>query len=175
MSPQPAPEDLLSANPSAVSRQRERELSADRFAYIRDRIDDGLRWGVGAVVVDRADRVLLVHEAGRWSVPGGGAEPDEPLTDAVRREVYEETGVEIRVGALEAVTEQAFVHDGNRVSFHFATYEGRARTTDLASEPGLRDEEIEAVEWRASLPENTLDSELVERVRDRTVSETRPG
>jgi 8-oxo-dGTP diphosphatase len=165
MSPQPAPGALLSANPSAVSRQRERELSPDRFASIRKRIDNGLRWGVGAVVLDDADRVLLVHEAGRWCVPGGGAEPGESLTAALRREVREETGVEIRLGALEAVTEQAFVHDGDRVSFHFATYEGRARTTDLASEPGLHDEEIEAVEWRASLPENTLDSELVERVR----------
>ncbi|GAA5344162.1 NUDIX hydrolase [Planifilum fimeticola] len=32
-----------------------------------------------------------------WDFPGGGLEPAEPLMDALAREVWEETGLEVRV------------------------------------------------------------------------------
>ena len=43
--------------------------------------------------------------AGRWSVPGGMLEHGEYLTDAVRREVLEETGIEVDVGDLLGILE----------------------------------------------------------------------
>lgn len=60
---------------------------------------------VGAVVVDRAGRLLLVQrgqppQQGTWSLPGGRVEPGEAETDAVVREVAEETGLAVRVGRL---------------------------------------------------------------------------
>jgi 8-oxo-dGTP diphosphatase len=59
---------------------------------------------VGAVVVDDAGRLLLVRRGrepsrGLWSVPGGRVEPGESGPDAVRREVLEETGLDVTVGA----------------------------------------------------------------------------
>lgn len=43
------------------------------------------------------DRIVLVYHPTRgWSFPGGHLEPKESLTDAVRREVLEETGLTIR-------------------------------------------------------------------------------
>ncbi|SHG88246.1 ADP-ribose pyrophosphatase YjhB, NUDIX family [Geodermatophilus nigrescens] len=59
---------------------------------------------VGAVVLDDAGRLLLVrrrNEPGRglWSVPGGRVEPGESLGAAVAREVREETGLAVTVGA----------------------------------------------------------------------------
>ena len=61
--------------------------------------------GVGAVVVYQG-RVLLVqrgHEPlkGKWSLPGGMLELGESLTQAVVREVHEETG--LNVEAIELV------------------------------------------------------------------------
>jgi len=58
----------------------------------------------GAVVRDTAGRLLLIrrgHEPSRglWSLPGGRVEPGETLEQAVVREVHEETGLEVRVGA----------------------------------------------------------------------------
>ena len=54
----------------------------------------------GVVVLDEADRVLLVGQhrytldAYSWEIPEGGVGPDESPLDGIRRELREETGVE---------------------------------------------------------------------------------
>lgn len=68
--------------------------------------------GVSAVVFDETGRVLVVERGrppseGLWSVPGGRLEPDETMTEAVAREVREETGLEVEVGPLIEVLERA--------------------------------------------------------------------
>ena len=57
---------------------------------------------VFAVVRDERGRVLLVQRAdtGNWELPGGAVEPGESARDAVKREVEEETRVQITVTGL---------------------------------------------------------------------------
>jgi 8-oxo-dGTP diphosphatase len=64
---------------------------------------------VGAIAV-RDGGLLMVKRrrepaAGLWTVPGGHLEAGEYLTDAVRREVAEETGLEVTVGDLVGIFE----------------------------------------------------------------------
>lgn len=59
-----------------------------------------LRPAVRVVLVDPADRVLTVRWAladglGVWGMPGGGIDPGETPTDAVRRELREEVGLDL--------------------------------------------------------------------------------
>jgi 8-oxo-dGTP diphosphatase len=66
---------------------------------------------VGAFVFDASGRVLLVQRGrppgeGLWTVPGGRVELGEPLAAAVEREVREETGLDVRCGALVEVVER---------------------------------------------------------------------
>jgi 8-oxo-dGTP diphosphatase len=60
---------------------------------------------VGGIVRDEAGRLLLVRRAnppsaGLWSVPGGRVEPGEDDGAAVVRELREETGLDVSVGAF---------------------------------------------------------------------------
>ncbi len=65
--------------------------------------------GVGAVVL-AGDAVLVVRRAappraGHWSLPGGKVVAGESLREAARREIHEETGLSVEVGALVGVVE----------------------------------------------------------------------
>jgi len=79
--------------------------------------------GVGGVVI-RGREVLLVKRAyppraGEWSLPGGRLELGESLVDAVRREVREETGIEVEVGPLVEVFDRVHRDADGRVRYHF--------------------------------------------------------
>ena len=60
---------------------------------------------VAAVVVDERDRALLIRrpDNGHWEPPGGVLELDEGIADGLRREVAEETGLEVEPSALTGV------------------------------------------------------------------------
>ncbi|MDT7551467.1 MAG: 8-oxo-dGTP diphosphatase [Pseudonocardiales bacterium] len=60
---------------------------------------------VGGLLYDEEGRILLVRRrndpgSGLWSVPGGRVEPGETDTQAVIREMAEETGLAVEPGAL---------------------------------------------------------------------------
>ena len=99
-----------------------------------------VRLAVRAVIV-QAGRLLLVNaypgeESDLWCVPGGGVEAGASLADNLRREVFEETGLEVEPAALLAISE---FHDPE-VGFHQVDLIYRARllcdATPVLADPG---------------------------------------
>ncbi|ANY05944.1 NUDIX hydrolase [Pseudonocardia sp. HH130630-07] len=84
---------------------------------------------VGGIVYDPVGRLLLVRRAndpgrGLWSVPGGRVEPGEDDHTAVVRELFEETGLTVRPGALAGVVV--------RGPFHIADYHCELAPSSIA-------------------------------------------
>ena len=112
------------------------------------------RVGVGVFVL-RGGRVLLgqrrgAHGAGTWALPGGHLEFGETVEHCARREVLEETGLEVTVVARGPYTNDLFEDAGK----HYVTVFVIARAPD--GEPQLR-EPAKCAEWRwcrwSDLPE----------------------
>ena len=82
-------------------------MESHYISGLRDRIQHDLLLlpGVGALVRDPEGRFLvqLRAEDGEWSLPGGAVEPGETPAQAIRREVLEETGLEVRPVRVAAV------------------------------------------------------------------------
>jgi 8-oxo-dGTP diphosphatase len=78
--------------------------------------------GVGGIVVHK-NRVLLVRRGtaplkGKWSIPGGMLELGEDLVAAVRRELREETGLDVQPLAMVAAVDR-IERQGRRVKYHY--------------------------------------------------------
>ena len=109
--------------------------------------------GVGGVVIDR-HRALLIRRGseplkGEWSIPGGMLELGEELTTGVRRELLEETGLEVE--PLEMILAfDRILHEGERVKYHYVIVDylcrkkrGRLRpASDVVDARWVRQEDL---------------------------------
>jgi ADP-ribose pyrophosphatase YjhB (NUDIX family) len=70
--------------------------------------------GVFAAIRDLAGRLLFVRQnygRGYWTTPGGRVEASESIRDALRREVLEETGLEVEAGELVGIYHKLYCDD----------------------------------------------------------------
>jgi ADP-ribose pyrophosphatase YjhB (NUDIX family) len=97
-----------------------------------------------SALVVRDGRLMLTRRArqpyeGMWDVPGGFVEPLEHPEQAVRRELLEETGLEVEVGPLIGVFTDVYGEDGVatfNLYYSASVLSGDERPADDVSEIG---------------------------------------
>ena len=109
------------------------------------------RWpliGVGALIFHRR-RILMAQRGkeplkGVWSLPGGALEVGESLDAGVRREVREETGLEVKPARVFEIFER-IMRDGHGVpEYHYVLIDYICRVTGGALRAG---DDVCRVEW----------------------------
>ena len=96
--------------------------------------------GVG-VVVFRNEEVLLVKRKkapykGQWSIPGGKQQLGETVTQAARRELMEETGVEVNELTLIDVIDIIVPDEEGKILYHYIVADYRAHWLSGECSPG---------------------------------------
>lgn len=114
--------------------------------------------GVGGVVLDREGRVLLVKRArepqrGRWSFPGGLLRLGETAEEGLRREIREETGLEVEVGPLVTAFDRIQRDEDGRVRYHYVILDYLCRAPDGGIPAAASDAEEARFVERESLGE----------------------
>jgi ADP-ribose pyrophosphatase len=112
---------------------------------------EGIVLGVGAVIRDADDRILLVRHKrerggfwqGTWICPGGMLQPGETLAQGAVREVREETHLDIRLGQLLPPFE-TIVREGDRVALHVVYVDFLA---ELVGGELMPDDDVGEAEW----------------------------
>jgi 8-oxo-dGTP diphosphatase len=118
-------------------------------------------WTLGAfaIIFDAQSRVLLCHrrDMDAWNLPGGGVERGELPTEAVLREVKEETGLEAEIERLLGVYGKLNKPNALVFSFLCRVTGGELTLTDESDDTRYFDIE--------NIPSNTSPNQ-VERILD---------
>lgn len=76
--------------------------------------------GARAVIRDREDRILFIRrrDNGRWAMPAGSQELDESILDCLKREVKEETGLNVIAAIPMAIYSQLSIETAYGDPYH---------------------------------------------------------
>ncbi len=125
--------------------------------------------GIGAIIFED-DRILMVERAGNplkgyWSLPGGLVETGETLETAVKREILEETGLQVEPQQMFELFERIMRDDQGRAEYHYVLLDYLCKVVGGTLQAG---DDVGRAEWvrREDLPsllitEGTLD--VIER------------
>jgi ADP-ribose pyrophosphatase YjhB (NUDIX family) len=104
--------------------------------------------GVGALIFEER-KILLVERGkeplkGYWSIPGGIVETGEKLAEGIRREVLEETGLDVEPLSIFEIFERIMPDAEGRPEYHYVLIDYLCRR--LGGEPAAASD-VSRVAW----------------------------
>ena len=111
---------------------------------------------VGAIVVNAKQEMLFVRRSrdpgkGKWGLPGGFVDPDETAEDALRREVAEETGLQVKTLSFLLTLPNRYEHHGVVAPVIDLFFEAQVASPERIS---LAEDELDAFEWSRPTPKH---------------------
>ena len=132
---------------------------------------------MGALIFE-GDAILLVERAGEplkgyWSLPGGLVETGESIEDAVRREVREETGLQVELLSRFDIFERIMRDAEGRAEYHYVLVDYICKVVGGAPCAG---DDVSRLEWvkRPALGNYKLTEGTLEAI-ERAFSNVRNG
>jgi len=110
---------------------------------------------VAAIIEDDAGLILCAKRGswkdapGKWEFPGGKPNPGESLEDAIKREIFEELGVEIRpLSVFDRSTTKVGGNEIDLVCFAAELVDQKpSSSTDHSELAWLKQTELSALDW----------------------------
>ena len=129
------------------------------------RYPDAPRVAVGGVVVHN-NKVLLVLRGhppsqDKWAIPGGSVKLGETLQTAAEREVFEETGLQVKAGDLIYTFDTIVRDQDGRIKYHYVILDFCAKPLD-ASQPLIPGDDARETGWFNLAEIETLDTPVSE-------------
>lgn len=102
-------------------------------------------------IILNGDQILLtdVKSTGKYTLPGGAMEPGETRQQALKREIFEETGIDVEIGEFISCEEINFYYDPTEEAFQIFAFIFlcQPKTFELTSENNVADDESNKPEW----------------------------
>jgi 8-oxo-dGTP diphosphatase len=113
---------------------------------------NSLKPAVAVAVFDAANRLLLVkrRDSGYWAMPGGTMELTDSLEGCARREVLEETGIDIAInGMIGTYTDPSTIiaYSDGEVRREFSILLAGSASASATGEQPAHDDESTDVQW----------------------------
>jgi len=122
----------------------------------RDRL--AFRPSVYAIIPNK-ENILLIrsHHNGKYFLPGGGIELGERIETALKREIKEEAGIEIKIIQFLHFHEDFFYYDPLDEAYHSLLfyYICQPMTFDLLKDGDVNDDDAECPRW---INRNTIET-----------------
>ncbi len=119
----------------------------------------------GIVLHEGKILLLKTRATGKWLVPGGGLDVGELMEVGLKREIREETGIEVEIERFAMFSERFFYYDPLELAHHVLAffYICRPLTFELASEEEIDDEEAINPQW---IPYDDVQADDIQSFRD---------
>ena len=107
---------------------------------------DGVEIRVKAFIINSDNELLVIHNNNTYQLPGGHKEKSETLEESLKREIYEETGIDVEINneAFMLITEynKNFLNSGKNICNKIYYYE--VKTDELPHFDRLNLTELES-------------------------------